>query len=273
MHDGNCRWRSVQLIKAATANVARRRCGEFSRQTKVCRGTSCPFPVQPGPSAVAAVYPAPAPLVTPPDLSPHCCGDVPSLSCLISVDTMTGGRTTLDQRLLGKAREAASRHEEAQREALIARAEYHTAIRRLHLAGAPLREIAQALSWSHQRVQRIVSGAGGTWWSGAWRARRIGRDAVCTWCGRPPSEVAKLVAGPGVYICDGCIDAADRVARGVTTRGPFSATARRASLSRCAFCSRSPGGGRTLVRGKAASICTVCLETCRQIAASGSARR
>lgn len=178
----------------------------------------------------------------------------------------------LDVHLLEKAKEAAERHEEAQREALVSRAEYHTAIRRLHLAGAPLREIARALSLSHQRVQQIVNAAGGTWWSRAWRGRRAGRDAICTWCGRPPSEVAKLVAGPGVYICDGCIEAADRAARGAPTRGPFSATARRASLARCAFCSKGTGTGRAVVRAAAGNICTLCLEACREIAASDTNR-
>jgi hypothetical protein len=28
----------------------------------------------------------------------------------------------------------------------------------------------------------------------------------CSFCSRPHTEVAKLVAGPGVYICDTCVD-------------------------------------------------------------------
>jgi len=28
----------------------------------------------------------------------------------------------------------------------------------------------------------------------------------CSFCLKPSNEVAKLVAGPGVYICDGCVD-------------------------------------------------------------------
>jgi len=30
--------------------------------------------------------------------------------------------------------------------------------------------------------------------------------ASCSFCLKPSSEVAKLVAGPGVYICDECVD-------------------------------------------------------------------
>ena len=28
----------------------------------------------------------------------------------------------------------------------------------------------------------------------------------CTFCGKQHTEVAKLIAGPGIYICDGCVD-------------------------------------------------------------------
>jgi hypothetical protein len=27
----------------------------------------------------------------------------------------------------------------------------------------------------------------------------------CSFCGRAHTEVAKLIAGPGIYICDGCV--------------------------------------------------------------------
>lgn len=43
--------------------------------------------------------------------------------------------------LLDKARAAGAELVEAERRVLTTRADYHTAIRRMHLAGAPLREI------------------------------------------------------------------------------------------------------------------------------------
>ena len=33
----------------------------------------------------------------------------------------------------------------------------------------------------------------------------------CSFCGKPSSEVGKLVAGPGVYICDECVELAERI--------------------------------------------------------------
>src|SRR5689334_12726948 len=112
---------------------------------------------------------------------------------------------TLNEQLLEQARKAGERVAEAERDALLARAEYHTYVRRLHLAGASLREVADALGLSHQRIQQMVNRAGGTWWQRVWKSRTIKRDAVCTFCERPPSEVAKLVAGPNIYICNDCV--------------------------------------------------------------------
>src|SRR5688572_7715927 len=167
--------------------------------------------------------------------------------------------------LLNRARAARTDLEEAERRALLSRTEYHTAIRRLHLAGGSVREVAQALSLSHQRVQQIVQGAGGTWWRRMWRTRTMRPDAVCTWCGRPPSEVAKLIAGPRVYICDACIDAAERTAGGRETSGPFSLTARMSIRRRCSFCSRTAGKGRPVLAAAVGHVCGDCLQTCRQI--------
>ncbi|WP_436791662.1 ClpX C4-type zinc finger protein [Yinghuangia sp. YIM S10712] len=43
----------------------------------------------------------------------------------------------------------------------------------------------------------------------------------CSFCGKPGSEVGKLVAGPGVYICDECVALAERiVAEALGTRSP-----------------------------------------------------
>jgi hypothetical protein len=173
----------------------------------------------------------------------------------------------LDSKLLAQARSAGAQHEEAERQALLTRADYHTAIRRLHLAGGSLREIAHALSLSHQRVQQIVSGAGGTWWSRFWDTRSK-PDAVCTWCGRPPGEVSKLIAGPRVYICDACVEAAEGTAsRGPTSRssGPFERPQRKRPLLRCAFCSKRSTGTRQILTAPSGNVCTDCLRTCREI--------
>ena len=32
-------------------------------------------------------------------------------------------------------------------------------------------------------------------------------EVICSFCGRPQSQVRRLVAGPDVYICDDCVGA------------------------------------------------------------------
>ena len=170
---------------------------------------------------------------------------------------------TIDPALLEKAKAAGASLQEAERQVLLARADYHTAVRRAHLAGGSLREIAQALSLSHQRVQQMVSAAGGSWWM-VWRRRRSARDPVCTWCGRPPSEVSKLIAGPNVFICDACAQAAERAMSGAAAGGDSLGAAKAARNPRCAFCNKRASDRRQIVAG-AASICSECLAVCREI--------
>jgi len=169
---------------------------------------------------------------------------------------------TLDPALLEKARAESARHAEAERRAQAARGDYHHAIRKLHLAGASLREIGQALGISHQRVQQMVETAGGSWWQRL-RGRRADPVAICTFCDRPPSAVAKLVAGPDVYICDGCIARAERVAAGgADPAGALTAEVR--PTARCSFCRIRRSKATAMATGPA-TICADCLRLCRQI--------
>src|SRR5579859_5521427 len=120
----------------------------------------------------------------------------------------------MDEQLLTEARTAQERLIDAERDAEVARAEFHRAVRRLHLHGASLRELAACLGLSHQRVHQIVAEAGG---SRRWvRVRKPGRTGdpalmVCTFCGQTQLTARKLIAGPHVYICDACIALAGTV--------------------------------------------------------------
>ena len=68
---------------------------------------------------------------------------------------------TLDEQVLAEAKEARQRLVDLESQTAHARVDYHHAIKKLHAAGGSLREIAEALELSHQRVHQIVDGPAG----------------------------------------------------------------------------------------------------------------
>jgi hypothetical protein len=194
--------------------------------------------------------------------------------CLVTVDNVNGD-------LLAEARQAQERLIDAERDVDVARAEFHRAVRRLHLHGSSLRELAAGLGLSHQRVHQIVEEAGGS------RRRIRIRDSgqrhdhgrthqqqlSCTFCGKPQNQVRKLIAGPGVFICGGCVTLARHViATGQTAttgRGPVHAVPEQQPQAQCNFC----GKRRDQVAAQAgiprtnghAIICGECLALCDEI--------
>jgi hypothetical protein len=81
---------------------------------------------------------------------------------------------TLDEQVLAEAREVRQRLVDLESQTAHARVDYHHAIKKLHAAGGSLREIADVLELSHQRVHQIVEGPAGMpggppWARGRWR--------------------------------------------------------------------------------------------------------
>jgi ATP-dependent Clp protease ATP-binding subunit ClpX len=77
----------------------------------------------------------------------------------------------------------------------------------------------------------------------------------CSFCGRAQKKVAKLIAGPGVYICGGCVTLA-------RSWEPLPDPGRS-----CSFCGTwAPGEHRVTGQG-AVAICDQCLDLCDEIVA------
>ena len=172
--------------------------------------------------------------------------------------------------LLSKARSASAKLAEAERRVQTIRTEYHSIVRRMHLAGGSLREIAQALELSHQRVQQMVGDAGGSWWQRVWRSRNAKRNLVCTFCGDSQDVVAKLIAGPDVFICDACVTLAEKSMTERPTSRDGLVLTREDAKARCSFCRKRSATDRPVLKGSAASICAPCLNVCRQILTDSS---
>jgi len=195
----------------------------------------------------------------------------------------------MDDKLLAEARQARERLIDAERDLEVARADFHRAVRRLHLNGSSLRELAASLGLSHQRVHQIVEEAGGSrrWIrvkGGSTGGRRDDVLLVCSFCGKSQHAAAKLIAGPGVYICDGCVTLAETVlgsGEGARTEyGQVTTVSEANPRMPCSFCGKT----RDQVPGLAiappvphrktpATICPECLALCDEIIAEERAIR
>jgi hypothetical protein len=131
------------------------------------------------------------------------------------------------------------------------------------------------------RVHQIVEEAGGSrrWVRlGTRRSRPDPSLLACSFCGKRQNEVRKLIAGPGVYICDPCIDLAEHVIGSghpaVTELGTVNCVPRDQTGVRCTFCGKERFQVArmavmpevTLERTSASpAICSPCLDLCREI--------
>jgi hypothetical protein len=174
----------------------------------------------------------------------------------------------------------------AQHAAYRAKVDYHQAIRRLHAAGGSLREIAEALHMSHQRVHQILDEAAEPTRRRWWR-REVqllsGPVGPCSFCGRPRDVCAKLIAGPGVFICDRCVVQATRQPTGPSVEGQVEGSMRLeppGSQAKCSFCGLGARKARPLVTsgltvpagkfGDLPRICGRCRDLCVEILAEPS---
>jgi hypothetical protein len=184
----------------------------------------------------------------------------------------------MDAEALAWARQAQEQLIHAEEHAEAVRADFRRAVRRLAADGSSSADIAAALGLSGRQLGEIARAAGG---SGR-AARAQGADAglACTFCGRSQRQVRKLIAGPGVYICEGCAAlAAGVVSSGSaagTPLGQIHAAPEQDGGARCRFCAKRrdhvtgmaamPAGPGDTSAGPAA-ICAECLLLCSEILA------
>lgn len=181
----------------------------------------------------------------------------------------------LDDKLVQEALAIRERCSELELQLAQEKADFSRAVRRLQASGASLREIAVALELSHQRIHQLVEGCG----RGGWIARLTrGRPqsgprsaGFCSFCGASQSDTRKLIAGPGVWICDRCIDSATRMISDGSSSADdaerFEVVPEDDKGVRCNFCGRGLRRAKRIVRGgpSARTICDGCLTLCNQV--------
>jgi hypothetical protein len=190
----------------------------------------------------------------------------------------------IDQELLATALRARDRLVELQHESELAQVGYQHAIRRLHAAGASLREIADALGISYQRVHQIVDLS-----TGKGALKQSGVRSACSFCGIDGAHASRVIAGPGIFICDRCVQLATEVLEAAEGRRNerTSLVCLRATdgRARCGFCGRRradadamaeapsrPRSGKLRGRRPGVRICAACVELCREIVAEEISR-
>jgi hypothetical protein len=191
----------------------------------------------------------------------------------------------LDQELVREAARAKEQLAVAEHAAYRAKVDYHQAIRRLHTAGGSLREIAEAFRMSHQRVHQIINEAAEPTRRRLWRRQPqvLSELGPCSFCGRPRDVCAKLIAGPGVFICDRCVMQVTRLAAGAVVEGQAEGSMRLeppGSEAKCSFCGKEARKVRHLVAsglavpagkfGDLPRICDKCRDLCLEILAETS---
>jgi ClpX C4-type zinc finger len=168
---------------------------------------------------------------------------------------------TVDERLAGQAREAAQRITGRQHDLDAARADFQRSVRALYLDGGSLREIADVLGLSHQRVHQLLD-------LPVQRKRR-GRKSqlTCAFCARERTAVRKLIMGPGVGICNDCVPLATVVTEHRAPAADSRTTLVHRDAGTCSFCGKGADAGPGLAGAEDATVCTECLALCREILA------
>ncbi len=167
----------------------------------------------------------------------------------VKISTLDGMSSISDE-AVEQVRSVMALRVEAEAALARARSEEQRVIRLVHLGGASVREIARALGLSHQRVQQIVDAAkDGRGWK---RKHKPSAILVCTFCVKDADEVAKLIAGPGVYICNECVGRARQGWKPHTL---------------CSFCGKSAARDLRVRGTELVAICAECVDLCDEIIA------
>jgi hypothetical protein len=123
-----------------------------------------------------------------------------------------------------------------------ARSSLHELVRQLNTSGASLREIASRIQLSHQRVHQIVEGV------------------ACGFCDRRRAECDRMVAGPGVFICDSCTALGlHALAQGWGAADERTRVEVRSDDERCCFCRKRTARVGPLATRGTMRICGHCL--------------
>jgi len=87
----------------------------------------------------------------------------------------------------------------------------------------------------------------------------------CAFCGKKASEVQKLIAGPGVHICNECVGHCVKALVDGEPTGNITMILSKQAEAPCPFCGQKPLDVVRIVGVPTARICNQCVKICREI--------
>ncbi|HET8671980.1 MAG TPA: ClpX C4-type zinc finger protein [Candidatus Saccharimonadales bacterium] len=89
----------------------------------------------------------------------------------------------------------------------------------------------------------------------------------CSFCNKKQFDVAKLIAGPGVYICNECVGSCTYSLGAGESTGIITMIIDTTAEETCSFCGKKPIEVERIVGVPAARICNECIKICHEILA------
>jgi ClpX C4-type zinc finger protein len=121
-------------------------------------------------------------------------------------------------------------------------------------------EIARQLMQIGTALEETLKKAfGDKWETHVPRFSEEGKTVFCSFCGKNQQEVAKIIAGPSVHICDECVGLCDRI---LTKENVNEAeeTAAATTERLCGICMEERESDELIFLPHAAYMCAGCLE-------------
>lgn len=131
--------------------------------------------------------------------------------------------------------------------------------------GEVARELLQIGTALEETLKRAI---GDDWDAHVPKFADDAKHAACSFCDKRQNEVRKLVAGPSVHICDGCIDLCKNILvedldNGESAAGKSAATTGEHRL--CGICMEERESDELIFLPHAAYMCAGCLEDIQSV--------
>jgi|SRR6516162_8608198 ATP-dependent protease Clp ATPase subunit len=88
-----------------------------------------------------------------------------------------------------------------------------------------------------------------------------GSRLKCSFCGKTQDEVKKLIAGPGVYICDECVTECDELFKAEKDKRSENTDVK----LKCSFCGKPQEKVKRIFQGPRVYVCDECIDLCNEL--------